>query len=102
LLSGWQNYGVVAGWDNLAMIDFDNSEAFELWKIYYDQQLARIYELNRSAVYCQVCPWRARVHSACMATEANQKRQGVDVKGARVRGWTREHPSEWRGVHGNG
>ena len=79
LVSGWQNYGVVAGWDNLAMIDFDNAEAFELWQIYYEQQLVRIYEL-KTPPFTVKSARGAHVYIRLYGTEANQKRQGVDVK----------------------
>ena len=79
LASGWQNYGVVAGWDNLAMIDFDNADAFQLWQTYYEQQLVRIYEL-KTPPFIVKSARGAHVYIRLYGTEANQKRQGVDVK----------------------
>jgi len=32
--SGWLNYGVVAGWKDLTVIDFDNEETFNVWLEY--------------------------------------------------------------------
>lgn len=79
LITGWQNYGVIAGWGNLAMIDFDNADAFQLWQIYYEQQLVRIYEL-KTPPYIVKSARGAHVYIRLYGTEANQKRAGVDVK----------------------
>jgi len=79
LVNGWQNYGVVAGWGNLAMIDFDNADAFQLWQTYYDQQLVRIYELT-APPYTVKSARGAHVYIRLYGDYANQKRQGVDVK----------------------
>ena len=78
-VSNWQNYGVVAGWDNLAMIDFDNAEAFAVWQTYYDQHLVRIYEL-KTPPFIVKSARGAHVYIRLYGTEANQKRAGVDVK----------------------
>lgn len=75
LYSGWQNYGVVAGWGNLAMIDFDTTEAFEIWQAYF-KLLSRVYDqpyIVRSAR-------GAHVYVRMYNVSANQKRRGVDVK----------------------
>lgn len=77
--SGWQNYGVVAGWDNLAVIDFDNADQYALWLQYYDQQLVRIYELTE-APYTVRSARGAHVYIRLYGDYANQKRLGVDVK----------------------
>jgi len=31
----WLNYGVVAGWNNLVIIDFDNIEWFNIWNLWF-------------------------------------------------------------------
>ena len=36
--SGWLNYGVVAGWGNLVVIDFDSMFYFEIWKLWAASQ----------------------------------------------------------------
>lgn len=30
----WNNYAVIAGWNNLVVIDFDNFEYFDIWKLW--------------------------------------------------------------------
>lgn len=74
--SGWQNYGVIAGWDNLAMIDFDTAEAFEIWQAYF-KILRGVYEtpfIVRSARGAHVY---IRLYGKDLN---NQKRRGVDLK----------------------
>jgi len=34
----WNNYGVVAGWCNLVVLDFDNIEWFNLWQLWHEMQ----------------------------------------------------------------
>lgn len=81
--SGWQNYGVVCGWDNLAVIDFDNAEQYALWLDYYDQHLVRIYELDQPPYTVQSARG-AHVYIRLYGDYQNQKRvalkNGVDVK----------------------
>lgn len=71
--SDWNNYGVVAGWNNLAFLDFDDHYAFSLWKSYM--------ELMRFAMPYTVLSARgAHVYISLSARGSNQKRRGVDVK----------------------
>lgn len=77
--SGWQNYGVVMGWDNLACIDFDNAAQYDLWLQYYDQYLVRIYELTESP-YTVRSARGAHVYIRLYGDYINQRRVGVDVK----------------------
>jgi len=79
LASGWQNYGVVAGWGALAVIDFDTADAYALWQIYYEQYVKRIYDLT-TAPYTVRSARGAHVYIRLHGDYANQKRQGVDVK----------------------
>lgn len=79
LVSGWQNYGVVAGWGNLAVIDFDTADAFALWQIYYEQYVTRIYELT-APPFTVKSARGAHVYIRLYGDYANQKRLGVDVK----------------------
>ncbi|MCX6057760.1 MAG: bifunctional DNA primase/polymerase [Chloroflexi bacterium] len=75
LYSDWHNYGVVAGWGNLAMIDFDDQQAYEIWKAYF-VTLRGLYGspfIVRSAR-------GAHVYIRLFGNYANQKRRGVDVK----------------------
>lgn len=77
LASGWQNYGVVAGWQGLAVIDFDDQQAFDIW---WDWFLL----LNKHG---EVYPMPYIVKTARGAhvyivtgEGANEKRRGVDLK----------------------
>jgi len=70
--SGWQNYGVVAGWCNLAFLDFDDFETFALWKSYM--------ELIRMPMPFTVLSSRGAHVYVTMPGSANEKRRGVDVK----------------------
>lgn len=71
--SGWQNYGVVMGWSGLAVIDFDNSEAFNMWLLNFTQYSCAMPYIVRTAR-------GAHVYISLPAGGANEKRRGVDVK----------------------
>lgn len=91
--SGWQNYGVVAGWDNLAIIDFDNQDQYSFWLDYYDKYLRKIYELTEPPYTVQSARG-AHVYIRLYGTDANQKRNGIDVKvHGYVAGAGSTHPS---------
>jgi len=75
--SGWQNYGVVCGWNSLAVIDFDTREAFEMWHGFYTQYLLRVYEVMPFVVRTAR---GAHVYVRMPGGGSNQKRRGVDVK----------------------
>ena len=77
--SDWRNYGVVAGWNNLAIIDFDTADAFAVWCEYRDHYLMRIYELQQQPYTVQSARG-AHVYIRLYGDYANQKRTGVDVK----------------------
>lgn len=81
--SGWQNYGVVCGWENLAVIDFDNADQYAVWLEYYDKYLKRIYELV-DPPYMVMSARGAHVYIRLFGDYQNQKRvskkNGVDVK----------------------
>lgn len=77
--SDWQNYGVVAGWGNLAVIDFDAADQYALWKEYYNRYLVRVYEMA-TAPYTVMSARGAHVYIRLYGDYANQKRTGVDVK----------------------
>ena len=92
LFSDWQNYGVVAGWDNLAMIDIDNPDTLAVWQEYFAI-------LNRHVVvvptpYMVKTRRGAHIYIRLFGDYNNQKRQGVDVKihGYVVGPWS-THPS---------
>lgn len=92
LFSDWQNYGVVAGWGNLAMIDIDNPDTLAVWQEYFAM-------LNRHVVvvpqpYMVRTRRGAHIYIRLFGDYNNQKRQGVDVKvhGYVVGPWS-THPS---------
>lgn len=75
----WNNYGVIAGWQDLAFLDFDNMDAFALWLDYF-------LLLNKHA---EVYPMPFIVRTARGAhvyvrvpryDRVNERRRGVDVK----------------------
>lgn len=74
LYSGWQNYGVICGWCNLVVIDFDDRDSFSLWLEYHTQyvgdELPFIVRTARGA----------HVYISLPGMSANEKRRGVDVK----------------------
>jgi hypothetical protein len=79
LWSGWQNYGVVAGWQALTIIDFDDMDAFGLWTDYFAI-------LNKHTEVCQI-PFMVKtgrgvhVYLHTPGVErVNKKLRGVDVK----------------------
>jgi hypothetical protein len=41
----WNNYGVVAGWCNLVIIDFDNIEYFNIWKLHCNSMWVNIADV---------------------------------------------------------
>jgi hypothetical protein len=72
LATGWCNYGVVAGWCGLVVLDFDTQFIFDLWHSWWCMQ-------GGAMPYVVHTARGAHVYVAC-ALEANEKRQGVDVK----------------------
>jgi hypothetical protein len=71
--SGWLNYGVLAGWQDLAFLDFDDFDTFALWKSYM--------ELMRLPMpYVVLSSRGAHAYISTPARGSNQKRRGVDVK----------------------
>jgi hypothetical protein len=77
--SDWQNYGVVAGWNNLTIIDFDDAMTFDLWLNYFAM-------VNRDNAIC-ASPFMVRtsrgahVYITTPGVErVNKKLRGVDVK----------------------
>jgi hypothetical protein len=81
LASGWCNYGVVAGWNNLVVLDFDSLEWFDLWCAW-----ARTQNTNTQYVVAtsfKVLTARG-VHVYLQTPNAiNEKRIGIDVQAQR-------------------
>jgi hypothetical protein len=71
--SGWNNYGVVAGWCNLAFLDFDDFEIFALWKSYIEL-------MHLPMPFTVLSSRGAHVYISLAERCANQRRRGVDVK----------------------
>jgi len=78
LYSGWQNYGVIAGWNNLAILDFDDMHAFAMWLDYY-ATLNKHVEVLPMPFMVQTARG-AHVYVTMPTGGNNQKRHGVDVK----------------------
>lgn len=71
--SGWNNYGVVAGWKDLAFLDFDERIAFELWLDWYSGTRMPLPFIVRSAR-------GAHVYFSVAERRTNERRLGCDVK----------------------
>lgn len=77
LASGWQNYGVVCGWQNLTVIDFDNEIAFAVWM----QYASILFKHGVLPVPFIVKTRRgAHVYITTPSMRENGKRQGVDIQ----------------------
>jgi len=82
LWSGWQNYGVVAGHNHLAVLDFDDMSAFNIWSSYFETNVKRYKTVELIADPFMVKSARGVHVYITLPTDGynNQKRQGVDVK----------------------
>ena len=78
LWSGWQNYGVVSGWNNLAILDFDDAESFAVWSDYF-AMLNKHVEIFSTPFIVKTARG-AHVYVTMPAGGNNSKRRGVDVK----------------------
>jgi hypothetical protein len=78
LFSDWQNYGVVAGWNNLAIIDIDNPDALDMWQEYF-AVLNKHHEVVPTP-YMVKTRRGAHIYIRLFGNYNNQKRVGVDVK----------------------
>ena len=77
--SNWLNYGVVCGWKNLMVIDFDDTTAFEIWFDYF--LLLNKHETIYPMPYIVRTSRGAHVYLSMPGGErANEKRRGVDLK----------------------
>ena len=80
LASGWNNYGVVCGWDNLVVIDFDSLEYFSLWCMWLHQAgMGCISETSFKVVTARGMHVYLRTSDAAY----NEKRIGIDVQAQR-------------------
>jgi hypothetical protein len=78
LYSDWQNYGVVCGWQNLAVIDFDDMNAFALWFDWF--MLLNKHEQVYPMPFIVRTARGAHVYVRLYDDGANEKRRGVDLK----------------------
>jgi hypothetical protein len=78
LSSGWNNYGVVAGWNGIGIIDFDTPESWLMWQTWFAMinKHAEIYPRPFTVTTAR----GAHVYVRLYNIGANQKRVGVDVK----------------------
>jgi len=92
LFSDWQNYGVIAGWNNLAIIDIDNPDALAVWLDYFAMINKHVEVVPQP--YMVQTRRGAHIYVKLFGNYNNQKRQGVDVKvhGYVVGPWS-THPS---------
>ena len=92
--SNWQNYGVICGWQNLTVIDFDSIEIYELWRLWTQTQgvdtqyvAAKSFKVRTArGMHVYVTSWE-RIE--------NQKRRNIDIQaqGKYVVGPLSVHPS---------
>lgn len=92
LASGWLNYGVVAGWNNLVVIDFDSLEFFEIWKLWSAMNNTQYVA---DAAFKVATSRGIHVYVTTSAPVCNDKRVGIDVQAQRkfVVGPGSVHPS---------
>lgn len=80
LASGWLNYGVVCGWNNLVVIDFDSIEFFNIWKL---------WSKSNNTQYVVDTAFKVRtsrgihIYVTTVAPVCNDKRRGIDVQAQR-------------------
>lgn len=80
LASGWNNYGVICGWGNLVVLDFDNLQWFALWRIWAASVgLGRIVETSFKVLTAR----GVHVYLRTQAPATNEKRAGIDVQAQR-------------------
>lgn len=98
LASGWQNFGIVCGWNNLVVIDFDNMDYYNVWRLWGVSQP----EIIRYAIEASFKVKTSRgvhVYVSTLEPEANSKRLkksgGIDIQAQRkyVVGPGSIHPS---------
>ena len=96
LIGDWRNYGVVAGWNNLVIIDFDNIEYFKVWKLWaMGSDVARIID----SAFKVTTSRGIHVYVSTIDPVVNEKRisksGGIDVQAQRkfVVGPGSIHPS---------
>jgi len=75
LSSGWLNYGVVCGWNNLVVIDFDSKEYFDVWSMCFADIADRAFKVITS----RGCHVYVQTVTPC----GNDKRRGIDVQAQR-------------------
>lgn len=77
LASDWCNYGVICGWSNLVVLDFDSLDYFGLWHLWARAAgLARVVETSFKVLTARGVHVYLRTHDAA----ANEKRVGIDVQ----------------------
>ena len=88
------NWGVVAGWQNLVIVDFDDAGAYGKWRAYATERGGQAAHVARNAY--QVTTARGvHVYIRTRDAERNRKLPGIDVKARNgyVLGAGSVHPS---------
>lgn len=70
----WLNYGVIAGWNDLAFLDFDDWYTFEVWKDYWT------VHLHKPLPFLVLTARGVHVYVQLVGGGVNERRRGVDVK----------------------
>lgn len=81
LSSGWLNYGVVCGWNNLVVIDFDLMDYFLLWKLWGSNHK----DINAIIDTAFKVRTSRGIHVYVTTADpvCNDKRRGIDVQAQR-------------------
>lgn len=78
--SDWQNYGVVAGWENLVIIDIDDPETLIVWMDYYKTYVEKYNVLDGVPFMVRTSRGAHIYVKSPNAGKANRKLRGIDVK----------------------
>lgn len=96
--SGWLNYGVVCGWNNLVVIDFDKLEYFAIWALHVGNFADSCFKVLTS----RGCHVYVRTELPAANDKRISKKGGIDVQADRkfVVGPGSIHPNgtEYQGI----
>lgn len=98
LFSGWQNYAIVCGWNNLVVIDFDDVQYFNIWELWMSDQPSYIRYAFDASFKVKTCRG-VHVYVSTVEPAVNEKRikkaGGIDIQAQRkyVVGPMSVHPS---------
>ena len=88
------NWGVVAGWQNLVIIDFDNATEYVKWRMWARKQGGTAQDVSEKAWQVQTSRG-VHIYIRTANTERNRKLPGLDIKAKNgyVLGAYSTHPS---------